>query len=170
MNNEQAIKLFEETDVNHNGKLDIEEFHSLMCKLENNPETKREKTDFYFRGLDQANQGFVSQNDFFVMISIMKNEGKIGRSKLHFRCADLDRDSQLSIEEAYNLLQFQHFDNITREDIETILFEKTGKKESMVNFAVYYKLVSGDDIDLNTNPYEGNSENVAKKSGCCLIL
>ena len=153
---------FDQADPQKTGKVDKGQFLTLLRLLDRNPDTKVEKSDFYFAGLDINQLGFITKEQFIGLINEMNNEGKIGKAKLAFRGFDKNRDCALTWEEMNLSIQFLH-NNITDENLKNSLKDFHLPENSKFPFAIWYHAMNPNEPFLYIKTFEYN---VLLKSKC----
>nr|AGM32927.1 EF-hand family protein [Coptotermes formosanus] len=96
------------------------------------------------------------------LVYCMKTDDKYHWYMLLFRAFDYDRSKTLEPSEIEALSIFIK-KQISLEEAKA-LCKSEGDGESLT-FAQYYKHFTGNEVDANIDPYEGNL-----KTGCCILL
>jgi Ca2+-binding EF-hand superfamily protein len=154
---------FDTADTAKKGKIGLAAFTPLIGELIGSQDPK--KAELYFRGIDIDGSNEVSREEFedFVKGVLRKDPKYI--IKLIFRAFDKDRSSTLQLGEIKEIGEFvgHPLDDAT---VKAKIKEITGKEGSALTFAQVVKLLTGETIKEDTDPYDGK----LKKSGCCLLL
>jgi len=156
-------KKFDELDDGRDGTMKADEFFRLYKELEGK-ECPREESDVMFRGIDIDGSGEVSKAEFMDLVKAVVNKDQMYTYKLVFRAFDKDRSRALDANEVIDAAKYMGKD-ITKDDAETFLIKKTGKKDGKITFAMLYNLITEKTIADDFDPYDGKL-----KSGCCLLI
>jgi Ca2+-binding EF-hand superfamily protein len=154
---------FDVADTKKKGVLDFTGFKGLFAEVMNNQDA--EAAQLYFNGIDIDNSKEVSRDEIKAFIVAALTADKVYILKLVFRAFDKDRSRALDAKEIKAVGKYVG-NELTDEQIEAALVKHTGKKKGSLNYAQVVKLLTGNDIDAETDPYDGK----IKKSGCCLLL
>lgn len=167
MTAEERIAAIEERwnklDEGRDGKMKKDEFKVLYDDLEGR-ETTQEEADIMFRGIDIDGSGVITKEEFMNMVKGVVNGDKVYTTKLLFRAFDKDHSRALDVNEVIAIHKFKGKE-ITKEEVEKFMLEETGSKKGKMIFSHFYKLLTGDFIPKDTDPYDG-----LLKSKCCLLI
>jgi Ca2+-binding EF-hand superfamily protein len=154
---------FDAADKKKKGVLDFSGFKGLFAEaLNNNDEATAQ---LYFNGIDIDGSKEVSRDEFKDFVVAALNGDKVYTLKLVFRAFDKDRSRALDATEVKHIGKYVGAD-LTDEELAAGILKLTGKKNGALSYAQVVKLLTGQDIDAATDPYDGK----LKKSGCCLLL
>jgi Ca2+-binding EF-hand superfamily protein len=154
---------FDEADTKKKGELDFAGFKVLFAEVMNNNDEAT--AQLYFNGIDIDGSKAVSRDEFKAFVKAALTGDKVYTLKLVFRAFDKDRSRALDAKEVKEVGKYVGA-NLTDDEVEAGLLKLTGKKNGALNYAQVVKLLTNQDIDAATDPYDGK----LKKSGCCLIL
>jgi Ca2+-binding EF-hand superfamily protein len=154
---------FDEADTRKTGNLDFASFKVLFAQVLSNDDEPT--AQLYFDGIDIDASKAVSRNEFKEFVTAALKGDKVYTLKLVFRAFDKDRSRALDKKEVKAISKYVG-NELTDEEVETGLIKITGKRDSTLTYAQVVKLLTGQEIDAATDPYDGK----LKKSGCCLLL
>jgi Ca2+-binding EF-hand superfamily protein len=157
------LKKFDDADTKKKGTLDFSAFKILIAQVLANDDEPT--AQIYFNGIDIDGNKSVSRDEFKDFVSAALKGDKVYSLKLVFRAFDKDRSRALDGKEVKAIGKYVGTE-LTDDEVEAGLIKLTGKKDGTLNYAQVVKLLTGQDIDAATDPYDGK----LKKSGCCLIL
>jgi Ca2+-binding EF-hand superfamily protein len=160
---EAFLHKFDEADKKKKGELDFFNFKVLFAEVLNNNDEATAK--LYFNGIDIDNSQAVSRDEFKAFVKAALTGDKVYTLKLVFRAFDKDRSRALDAAEVKEVGKYVGA-NLSDEEIAAGMLKLTGKKDGSLNYSQVVKLLTGQDISADTDPYDGK----LKKSGCCLIL
>lgn len=163
--------LFKKYDKSGNGKLDFDEFLNFMkdgLKFEEDKNFTKQMR-FLFDAMDIDGSHNLDQNEVIECITKWKEGNFKWISKMIFRGADINRSKKVSIEElkraCNNLGKSFNID-----DFEKQCKLEFGSKKKELEYWEFYKIISGETIDKNSNdadPYDGKLQTESK---CCLLI
>jgi Ca2+-binding EF-hand superfamily protein len=155
---------FEQIDTEKTGRLTIERFSKLFDSVMGG-DTPDGSAAMYFKGIDIDNNRYVERDEFreFVVASLKKDLDYV--IKMAFRAFDRDANGLLDADEIRSIARYIGM-NLTDEQLAESMKKVTKKEGASLTFANVVKLITGRDIDPNTDPYDGKK---ATKSGCCLL-
>jgi Ca2+-binding EF-hand superfamily protein len=143
---------FDAADTGKKGKIGLAAFTPLIDELIGSQDPK--KAELYFRSLDIDGSNEVSREEFeeFVKATLRNDDKYI--IKLVFRDFDKDRSSILRLSEIKEIGEFvgRPLHDAT---IKAKIKEITGKEGSALTFAQLVKLLTGEIIKEDTDPYDG---------------
>jgi Ca2+-binding EF-hand superfamily protein len=153
---------FDAADTAKKGKIDLARFKPLIAEVIGKDDDKT--AEVYFRGLDVDNNKEVSRDEFKEFVTGALKKDKTYTIKLIFRAFDKDRSKSLQANEIKEIGEYigHPLDDAT---IKAKIKEITQKEDGALTFAQVVKLLTGDDIKADTDPYDGRL-----KSRCCLLL
>jgi Ca2+-binding EF-hand superfamily protein len=157
------LNKFDVADTKKKGVLDFAGFKGLFAEVLNNNDEAA--AQLYFDGIDIDGSKEVSRDEFKAFVVAALKGDKVYTLKLVFRAFDKDRSRALDAKEVKAVGKYVGAD-LTDDEVEAGLLKLTGKKTGALNYAQVVKLLTGQDIDAATDPYDGK----LKKSGCCLLL
>lgn len=180
---EKAVihKLFSKYDQSRDKKLQFDEFVEFikgcyLADLDQDPEAdvnaaaeqyqpNLRQMRFIYEGMDVDGSNDVSEDEICDCFAAMKENNFKWMCKMLFRGADKDNSRKVSIAEIKDCVsmcgkQFSEEEFVQRCKIEI------GKEAKELTFAQFYKVITGDTIPADTDPYDGK----LKKSKCCLLL
>jgi Ca2+-binding EF-hand superfamily protein len=166
MSDEQVnafLAKFDAADAKKKGVLAFADFKVLFAEVLNNNDEAT--AQLYFDGIDIDGSKEVSRDEFKAFVVAALKGDKVYTLKLVFRAFDKDRSKALDAKEVKSVGKYVGAE-LTDDEIEAGMVKLTGKKNGALNYAQLVKLLTGQDIDANTDPYDGK----LKKSGCCLLL
>lgn len=143
--------------------IDKRSFFKLYKKI--NPRIDEKRSNFVYRGIDFVNHGKISKTDFINFTKIFVYGDEVAYYKILFRALDNKRKASLGHSKVVlvgNIINRR----ITRAELRRILKQETGKDTGSITFPVFYKIFTGRDVNVKTDPYDGK---IAKKSLCCTI-
>jgi Ca2+-binding EF-hand superfamily protein len=121
--------------------------------------------ELYFRGIDIDNSKSIDREEFKDFVAASLNRDSVYALKMVFRAFDTDRSRSLDASEIKSIARQTH-SGATDADIDVGLLKMTGKRNGTLKFSQVVKLLTGQEVDPDTDPYDGKLKN----SGCCLIL
>jgi Ca2+-binding EF-hand superfamily protein len=154
---------FDEADTRKTGNLEFPAFKVLFSEVLGNPDEST--AHLYFDGIDIDNSKSVSRDEFKDFVVAALKGDKVYTLKLVFRAFDKDRSQALDVAEVKAIGKYVG-SQLTDQEVEAGMVRLTGKKNGVLSYAQVVKLLTGQDIEPTTDPYDGK----LKKSGCCLIL
>ncbi|EAY04630.1 EF hand family protein [Trichomonas vaginalis G3] len=167
MSDEERIKAiearFDALDEGRDGKMKPAEFKVLYDDLEGR-ETTREESDIMFRGIDIDGSGEITKKEFMDMVNAIVKKDEKYQYKMIFRAFDKDRSRSIDVNEIIAIQKFRGKE-VTKEEVQKFLLEETGKSTGKLNFALFYKCLTGKFTPKETDPYDG-----MLKSKCCLLI
>ncbi|KAM7259859.1 hypothetical protein ACFE04_015600 [Oxalis oulophora] len=96
---EEAIAAVKSSDLNGDGLLDFEEFHSLMMETSGSEEEKKTELKQAFRIYDMEGNGVITADGLKRMLSRLGESRTINDCKAMIRAFDLNNDGVLSFDE-----------------------------------------------------------------------
>jgi Ca2+-binding EF-hand superfamily protein len=154
---------FDAADLKKKGVLDFSGFKGLFAEVLNNQDEAT--AQLYFNGIDIDGSKQVSRDEFKDFVVAALKGDKVYTLKLIFRAFDKDRSRALDASEVKAVGKYVGAE-LTDDEIEAGMVRLTGEKKGALNYAQIVKLLTNQDIDAATDPYDGK----LKKSGCCLLL
>ena len=175
-------KLFKKHDADNSSQLNFEEFLIFMkscfnSDLDQDPEGDVHEAEeeyqanvkqmrFLFCGMDIDGSNSVSEEEICQCFAALKENSFQWIMKIIFRGADKDRSKKVSIEEIKDVISICGT-SMNEEEFKKRCATELGEDVKELNFAQFYKVITGETIPDNTDPYDGK---LRKKSGCCLLL
>ena len=170
MNNEEIIegfsKAFDEIDTKGDELINSTQFFQLYKQLMDDENLTKKKSDVIFSGIDISNSGTISKIEFMKVVKMEVYGDELAQYKLIFRAFDTKRIGALTTESVVSIGKFVG-KHISKSEAETVLFNETGTKEGKMTFPVFFKMMTGRDIDPKADPYEGR---LKSNSSCCLLI
>nr|AGM32358.1 EF-hand family protein [Coptotermes formosanus] len=162
---EHFSKKFDENCKSGHTTIGPNEFVNLYKEIEGDQATA-ESAKIFFRGIDINNSGDITKSEFLDCVKETRDGLKINKYKMIFRSFDVDRSRTLTCEEIVEYTKFCNKPK-TIEELKPLV-KQYGKGKDFLTFAQLYKLMTGEDIPEDTDPYNGKIP--LGKSGCCLLL
>lgn len=159
---DKFMSKFDELDEEDDGVMGINEFLVLYREIMGQPDLTRADAEVIFRGIDIDGNGYVSRDEFHDMVVSAVKKDFLSQYKMLFRSFDTDRSRTLSANEIVELCNYIGKE-FTREQAEFAI-QRSGSRT--LTFAQLYKLLTRQEIDPSTDPYDGK----LKKSSCCSIF
>ena len=172
-------KLFKKHDADSSGELNMDEFYTFMkacflTDLDQDPDgdvqegdeydADRKQMEFLYKGMDIDGSNSLSEDEICECFAALKENNFKWLMKILFRGADKDRSRKVSIAELKDVVSMCG-SNLSEEDFKNRCVVELGKETKELTFAQFYKVITGDEIDPKTDPYDGKL-----KSKCCLLL
>jgi len=162
---EAFSKKFDEYDLKGDGIIGFSDFHKLCEDLEGK-DLSEAHSRVLFNGLVFDSKDALSKEEYIRFTEFLLNENHLKVCSVVFRGFDEDRSCSLTMDQSLRFVEYLD-KKCTREHLQDVLLEETGKRKGRFTFNVLYKYVSGKEIDLSYDPYEGR---IMKSSKCCFIL
>lgn len=177
-------QLAEMYDQSKKGGLEFDEFLGFMKAVtglsslddveEDVPESGRVNVvflKFLYDGMDLNETNNVPINEVSDCVVAIKEKNYKYITKMVFRGCDFERRNKISAEDIQNAIQNAD-KNAGQNAFSTKEFNEKcksvfGETKKTLEYWEFYKLVTGETIDRNTDPYDGE---LAKQSKCCLLL
>jgi Ca2+-binding EF-hand superfamily protein len=156
---------FDEYDHQKSGHIGIDEFLLLYRDCECDQNKTKEEAQITFNALDISNQNCISKEEFVYLAKSIKSEDKNYLYKMLFKAFDKNRSKFLEADELIDYMKFCK-KHITKAQAEVIIKNKNHGNGKGISFAQLYKFLTHQEIDPNTDPYDGK----LLKRGCCLLL
>lgn len=163
---EKFEKIFDEADVNHSERINSQQFYPLYKQLMDDNSINQKKSDIIFRGIDIGETGTISKTEFMQLVKAEVYNDELSQYKLIFRAFDKERLGSLTTDSIVLIGDFTG-KKMTKGEAEAVLYNETGSKEGKMTFPVFYKMMTGNDIDPKVDPYDGK---LKPNSSCCLII
>lgn len=178
-------QLAEMYDQAKKGGLEFDEFLGLMKAViglnnlndveeEDIPESGRVNVlflKFLYDGMDLKETNNVSIDEICQCVVAIKEKDYRYITKMVFRGCDFERKKKISAEDIQNAIQNADKDGgqnaFSTKEFDDKCKAVFGEKKKFLEYFEFYKLVTGENIDSNTDPYDGELE---KQSKCCLLL
>lgn len=144
-------KYFKLIDKNESGWLSYDEFKTFLTQY-NKKELPEKQNEFFFHGSDVYNDDKICKEDLWQLVEAFHNNDKLYINKLFFRAIDIDRSLEIDASELSVIVMLNSVD-MTGEEIEEA-FDRAAGGKSRINFAQMYKIVTGEDIPYDTDPYD----------------
>jgi large subunit ribosomal protein LP2 len=172
-------KLFKKHDADNSGQLNFDEFNIFMracfnSDLDQDPEgdvqegeeydANKRQMEFLYKGMDIDGSNTLAQEEICQCFAALKENNFKWLMKILFRGADKDRSRKVSIAELKDVISMCG-SSMNEEEFQNRCQVELGKEVKELTFAQFYKVITGDDIDPKTDPYDGKL-----KSKCCLLL
>ncbi|KAK8833709.1 Rhomboid- protein 3 [Tritrichomonas musculus] len=179
---EGVRKLILHYDPSGDGSLDFDEFLKFLKALPNvnledfsvdditetEPLISLEKARCYFDGLDIDNSHHINANEVCEFINASRTKDFKWQTKLIFRAADKDRSRKVSFDELANVVKNLDGMEMTKDQFKDRCKIELGKAKNELEYWEFYKIISGEELDHNTDPYDGKLPET--KSSCCLLI
>ena len=121
---------------------------------------------YLYQGMDVDGSGSVSEYEICQCFAALKEKNTKWLAKIIFRGADKDRSRKISVDEVSDLVSVC-VNGFTEEQFIAKCKEEFGEDTKELTFAQFYKLVVGETISDNVDPYDGK---LKKSSKCCFLL
>lgn len=179
---EGVRKLVSYYDKSGNGTLEFDEFIHFLKALPNvnledftNDDIKEtdleiptEQIRVLYDGMDLDKTHSVNANEICEYLNATRAKNFKWQTKMIFRAADKDQSRKVSFEELSLALKGLQGMEMTKEQFQERTKIELGKSKKELEYWEFYKIISGEELDHNTDPYDGKLPN--KKSGCCLLI
>ncbi|KAK8837814.1 Rhomboid- protein 3 [Tritrichomonas musculus] len=180
---EGVRKLVLHYDKSGNGTLEYDEFMHFLKALPNvnledfTPDDIKEtdledltadQVRIYFDGMDMDGTHSVNANEICDFINSRRAKDFKWQTKMIFRAADKDKSRKVSFDELAACLKALQGMEMTKEDFQNRCKVELGKSKKELEYWEFYKIISGQELDHTTDPYDGKIEE--KKSSCCLLI
>ncbi|MCQ2819278.1 MAG: protein kinase [archaeon] len=153
----ELIKLFEEIDVNHDGKVDITELYS-KCSIffgEGSMSFKMKKVKKLMELVDINHTGGLEYSEFLTIMTIMKTETNKATLKQIFDYYDANHQGYIATDDLKRIFADSH---ITDEEFYSMLDEYDMDDDRKISFEEFLQLVL-----LNPNENERQDTEEGKK-------
>ena len=169
-------------DKSGNGTLEFDEFMHFLrslpntnledVKLDEITETELsipiDRLRILYDGMDVDGTHSVNSNEICDYLNAIRTNDFKWQTKMIFRAADKDKSRKVSFKELSSCLKGYQGMEMTEEQFKEKCKVELGKSKKELEYWEFYKIITGQDIDQNTDPYDGKIE--AKKSSCCLLI
>ncbi|KAK8841823.1 Rhomboid- protein 3 [Tritrichomonas musculus] len=149
---ERFEKYFNMLDKDGSGCLSYEEFKTFLIQY-NKKEMEEKKYQFFFNGADVDNGGTIDKDELWDLVEALQKNDQLYINKLFFRAIDVDKSGEIDAEEFVTMGELNGV-TLTKEQAEAQIKKLTGGAHVM-NFAQMHKALTGNDIPLDTDPYDG---------------
>jgi Ca2+-binding EF-hand superfamily protein len=143
--------------------LDLAGFKALFAEVLGDP--NEEVAEIYFHGIDIDDSKEIDRAEFKEFVIASLKGDRIYALKMVFRAFDRDRSRTLDADEI-KLIAKQTGATMDDADIDKGMLKMTGKKNGTLKYAQVVKLLTGQDVPADSDPYDGK----LKSSSCCLLL
>ncbi|KAK8839969.1 Rhomboid- protein 3 [Tritrichomonas musculus] len=178
---EGVRKLVLHYDHSGNGTLEFDEFiHFLKAlpnvDLDNFEADDIKETDLslttdqvrtYYDGMDLDKTHSVNANEICEYINAARTKDFKWQTKMIFRAADKDQSRKVSFDELAQCIKALQGMEMTKDQFEERCKVELGKKKKELEYWEFYKIISGQELDHDTDPYDGKIE---AKSKCCILI
>ena len=176
-------KLLCKYDTSGDGRLQFDEFLKFMkAAVALNAEEQDEEGEinapedgnvnvqalrFLYDGMDMDGSHSLSVDELWEAFGAFKDDDFKFLTKMIFRGADKDNSRKVNIAEFKDAASVGSKE-FSEEDFKAKIKVELGKEYKELTYAQFYKVITGETIDENTDPYDGKLPEA--KSKCCLLL
>ena len=149
---ERFEKYYKELDNDGSGHLNYAEFTKFLNNY-NEKKLDNKLCEFFFNGTDIDNGGSIDKNELWELSEALRENDKLYQNKLFFRAIDKDRSGEIDAEEFLKIAELNDL-QMSLEDAEAQI-KRITNGSNVMNFAQMHKALTGEDIPIDTDPYDG---------------
>ncbi|OHS94833.1 EF-hand family protein [Tritrichomonas foetus] len=178
---ENVRRLVLKYDKSGNGHLDFDEFVQF-CKvglfadlanldtdhLPEGRDVNLEQLRFLYDGMDMDGSHSLDSNEIGECLAAMREGNFKWMTKMIFRGADKDNSRKVSISELQVACNGLGDVSFSPEEFKEKCKLELGSEKKEIEYWEFYKIITGETIDKETDPYDGKLP--VEKSKCCLLI
>ena len=119
-------------------------------------------------GIDINNDHMIAFHEVVQCFAALKEKDIMYLTKMSFRALDLKRDRIVDVKNIKNNAGI-YGEQLTNEEFIAKMKEVLGKKKRSVNFAEYYRIITGGIVPMDTDPYDGEIGQSVRSTLCILL-
>ena len=164
--------LVKKYDASGDGNLQFDEFYKFMKEgITGNADSDKldmKQLKYIFAGMDIDRSGNVNSEEIIKCLEAWKSNDFKEITKMIFRGADVDKSRKVSLDELKCCTNVCGKE-FNPDDFDAQCKAALGKTKKEIEYWEFYKIITGEEIDHKTDPYDEPVEE-KKKSSCCLLL
>ena len=149
---ERFDKYFSKFDEDSSGYLNLGEFIDFLEDY-NKRELPDEQNEFLFHGIDIDNSGKINKEELWQLVEALNSNNSLYINILFFRAVDKNKSREIDASEFVKLAKINGYE-ITEEEAQNQIRKLTSRSNKLT-FAQFYKVITGEDIPKDTDPYDG---------------
>jgi Ca2+-binding EF-hand superfamily protein len=143
---------FDDVDSEKFGELNLTKFKKLFAEVMTI--SNDDAAEMYFKGMDVENNKTVKREEFEVFVKAVLERNHNYAIKMMFRAFDNNSCGFLGREEIKQMAKYAGRE-LSNEEVSSALKKTTGDENGSLTYAQVVKLMTGEDIDPKSDPYDG---------------